>query len=268
MRSLIFAGAIGAAISVGAPAPAGEFSGGEMSYISLALNAKTATSSAWFFLTLDDGFYDPEAGTFTWELDKEIVLTDPFNPQTTVATIMPTSNVYYALGGPVDGAGPGTPTVNLNFAVMAGAVQTEFTISSALLSFNTPISPAEGRASAAISVTDVLGNGANLTGAASNGGSYIAQYNGLVPTGTTFAELIPGLSAPGFGSNAVAQDFPGGGAFAPIGAAVSNMSSQFHFTLSAFDQASGTSTFEIVPAPATLALLGIGALLGRRRRRA
>ncbi|MBI5864678.1 MAG: PEP-CTERM sorting domain-containing protein, partial [Planctomycetes bacterium] len=37
------------------------------------------------------------------------------------------------------------------------------------------------------------------------------------------------------------------------------------FTLSPFDLASGTTTFEIIPEPASLALLLIGGLLIRRR---
>jgi uncharacterized protein (TIGR03382 family) len=151
---------------------------------------------------------------------------------------------------------------------MAGAMDTEFTITSALLSFGTPIDPASGRATAAVTVTDLLGNGAQLTGLGPGGGAYVAGYNGLVPGGSTFAELIPSLAAPAFSSNAVDSDFPGGGAFAAIAGGVNDMSAQFNFTLSANDLASGTSNFEIIPAPATMALLGVGALLGRRRRRA
>ena len=45
------------------------------------------------------------------------------------------------------------------------------------------------------------------------------------------------------------------------------MSPQFSFTLSALDLASGTSTYEIVPAPGALALLGMGLVGVRRRRR-
>jgi hypothetical protein len=45
------------------------------------------------------------------------------------------------------------------------------------------------------------------------------------------------------------------------------MSAQFSFMLSAFDAASGTSNYQIVPAPGALALLGLGGLAATRRRR-
>jgi MYXO-CTERM domain-containing protein len=45
------------------------------------------------------------------------------------------------------------------------------------------------------------------------------------------------------------------------------MSARYRFSLTANDEASGTSSFEIVPAPGAIALLGMGGLLAARRRR-
>jgi hypothetical protein len=159
------------------------------------------------------------------------------------------------------------PVVQLNFSVSSGTLDTTFTISSPLLSFPT-LDPAVGRASAGVSVTDTDGNGATMS-PDMQPGLYTAQYNGLVPTGTLFADLLTGPVAAGaFDSATDSDSSPGGGAFAPIGNPVSDMSSRFRFTLTANDEASGTSTYEIVPAPGTLALLGLGGVLaGRRRRR-
>ena len=57
------------------------------------------------------------------------------------------------------------------------------------------------------------------------------------------------------------------GSFQPTGIDVTSISASWDFTLSAFDSATGTSTFTIVPAPASAALLGLGGLAAARRRR-
>jgi hypothetical protein len=156
----------------------------------------------------------------------------------------------------------------LSFNVLAGSVDTTFTITSALVSF-AAINPAEGRASASLTVTDLNGNGVTLTPGADQGGAYTSRYNGLAPGGTLFHDFFSTpLTTPIPGdSTTVAGDFPGGGAFVPIAGSVVSISSRFSFTLSANDLASGTSVFRVVPAPASLSLLGLGGLLGARRRR-
>lgn len=156
------------------------------------------------------------------------------------------------------------PQVSLDFSVMAGPSDTMFVIDSALLSFPT-ITGAEGRASAAYSLSDLNGNGAALSGTASGGVGYLAQYNGFVPGGTTFAGLISGLSvATPFGSDSTSEAEPSSG-FALIGDPISDMSVRAAFSLSAGDLASGTTTFVVVPEPTTCLLLCGGLLLIRRR---
>lgn len=157
------------------------------------------------------------------------------------------------------------PAIGLNFLVQAGSNTTNFTITSALLSFPN-ISPAQGRATVQIGVNDVDGDGATLTGTQPGGKAFLADYNGFVPGGTHFAALISSVATvtPG-GVAGESEDFPGGGGYAPIGVGVTNMSSQYRFTLSANDLANGTSFYEIIPEPATLSLLLLGALALRRR---
>jgi hypothetical protein len=154
----------------------------------------------------------------------------------------------------------GDPQVNLNFSVQSGAVNTTFTIASALLTFP-PINNATAQASAGVSVTDNNGDGVQLTGL-QGGMAYRADYNGLVPSGTNYASLISGVSAGSLSSNT------GSGSVGPntIPGNSSDMSSMWNFSLSPFDIASGTSTYQIVPSPSGLALLCVG-LIGLRRRR-
>jgi hypothetical protein len=171
----------------------------------------------------------------------------------------------------------GDPVVSLSFLVSSGGVPTDFTITSANLSF-TSIPSASGRASAAVTVTDIGGNGASLTGLNVDGQAYEAFYNdpGFVPaTGTTFSTLVSSVStATPFASVTDGEDFPVAPGFSltnEAGAllgAVSSISSQFHFSIGAIDLASGDSVFTIVPEPAALLtmLLGVGALALLRRR--
>lgn len=158
------------------------------------------------------------------------------------------------------------PIVNLNFAVQANGTDTTFTITSALLSFPT-INSAIGQSSASFAVSDTngLGGGATLTGAVpgTGGHAYRAAYNGFagMDLGTTFSTHVLGLSAPVFGTDAVTEDQ------LPIGiGSVSDMSSKIRFTLTAGDLASGSTVYEIVPEPASLALLVFGAAMLVRRR--
>lgn len=161
------------------------------------------------------------------------------------------------------------PIVNLNFSVASGSTTTTFMIGSALLTFPT-ISPAQGRASAAFSVTDVDGTGVLLTGAGGNTGTsgYASAINGMAgpaPAGLNqFTEMLPGVAAGPFSSNTVNNNDPPLG-YLPIGSPVSSISSFISFTLSPFDLASGTSSFEVIPEPASLLLLVLGAGLLRRR---
>lgn len=157
------------------------------------------------------------------------------------------ANAYYQMD----------PVVALGFFVSAGASSTHFTITSALLSFSTINTPL-GQASAGTTVTDVDGDGASLT---STTKLYNAYYNGFLAN--NFTGLVGNSSAVS-NQTAVANESFG---FAPIGVPVSDMSAKWEFDLSANDIASGTSRYEVVPEPATLAVFGLAALALKKRRR-
>ncbi len=158
------------------------------------------------------------------------------------------------------------PVVNMNFAVFAGAADTSFVITSTLLGFPGLTNP-NARASGSVSVTDSNGNGAWATGDYAGDKAYRAFYNGAVAgSGTVFSSLIGDVSiADPFGSDKNSEE--SGPGFDVINDTVTNMSTEFAFTVSAFDQVGGTSTFVVVPSPASLALAGIGGLTMFRRRR-
>jgi hypothetical protein len=156
-----------------------------------------------------------------------------------------------------------------SFAVTSGNSATNFMIGSGLVFFPTQINPS-ARASAGLTVTDNTGNGASVTGNRPGGSVYSSHYNGLAPGGTTFSNLIAGplVEPAAFGSESTNQSFPAApGAFTTVVGSVSNLSTIWDFTVTANDQASGTSVFVLTPAPGSVALLGLGGLvLGRRRR--
>ncbi|MBU0639367.1 MAG: PEP-CTERM sorting domain-containing protein [Planctomycetes bacterium] len=159
------------------------------------------------------------------------------------------------------------PQVNLNFSVQAGAVDTTFTIASALLSFPT-ITSAEAVASAAFSVTDLNGTGVTLSGLGPQNGAFVAQYNGWAAMllGTTYADVIDEVKTTmPYGTNSVSIDVPEVGTN-PIGDPVDDISSLIKFGLTANDLASGTTTFVVTPEPGSLALLALGVLVAGRRR--
>lgn len=167
------------------------------------------------------------------------------------------------------------PEVNVNFAVQAGASTTTFHIASALLEFDT-ITNAEGRASAAISVTDYnpFDGDAVLTGVGDTGGAYLAQYNGWAgnqefpsgapdPLGTTFTEGIPSVTATFGGTQTANHNVD----WTPITQEDPyDMSALVSFELTANDLASGTSTYLIIPEPASLTVVLLGGLSLLRRR--
>ncbi len=152
------------------------------------------------------------------------------------------------------------PMVSLNFNVIAGQQNTVFTIDSAVLSF-APLANAIGRSTAAVSVTDLTGDGATFT--PQGPGAHRSYYNG---GSGNFQNLIGApIVAPAFGSAGASDTFPAVG-FQNIGTTLTDIETEWSFTLSAGDLASGTSEFEVIPAPASMAL-GVIALAGLRRRR-
>lgn len=245
------------AIAVGTcvfAAVAGSTASAEIMGPIITVTATSGGRTATFAVPFSPGNYNPTAGTYNWQLPGTVNMLDTNGDL--VASIGQLSAYY------VD-----DPIISLGFLVTAGAADTTFQITSALLGF-APINPAIASASAQIGATDQNGNGVSVTGAyAGNTRSYIAHYNGFVPAGVNYATLVPNQATGAYQTTVQSDGQPPGGGFLPIGGPIFSMSSQFNFTLSANDSAGGTSVFVVVPEPSAMALLAIGGLglLIRRR---
>ena len=156
------------------------------------------------------------------------------------------------------------PEVGIEFGVRASSLATTFSILSDVIVFDPMVNP-EAYASAGVTMTDRPGvSGATITGLFPDGKTHQARYNGS----SVFANLVSGFAIT---SGTMTKDEENGNEFSmiTINDTLTSIESQFYFTLTARDSASGTSTFVVVPEPATMALLGLGALsLLRMKRKA
>lgn len=153
------------------------------------------------------------------------------------------------------------PEVGVEFGMRAGSTATTYNITSEVVVFDTLVNP-RAYASAGITLTDRVSGqgaapGATIIGLFDDGKTHQARYNGS----SVFADLVDGFSIAGGTltkeENKGTKDFP-----ETILGAVWSIESEFWFTLSAKDSASGTSTFVVeIPEPATICLIGIAALV-------
>jgi hypothetical protein len=154
------------------------------------------------------------------------------------------------------------PEVGLEFGVRAGNVAKTFTILSEVVSFAPLVNPT-AYASAGITLTNMAPAGATITGLSPGYKTYQARYNGS----PVFANLVDSFAVPATGTVVKEEEKGNESSMILIPATLTSIESKFYFTLSARDSASGTSTFVVVPEPATVALLGLGALSLLRRKR-
>jgi hypothetical protein len=156
------------------------------------------------------------------------------------------------------------PEVGVEFSVRAGGSATTYSFLSDVVTFGSLVNPT-AYASAGITMTDRSTAGATITGLFDNGTkTHQARYNGS----TVFANLVNGFSF-STGLTQTLEEAKG----SPynmilINDTLTSIESEFYFTLSARDSASGTSTFVVeIPEPTTICLLGLGALSLLRRER-
>lgn len=244
-----FSGIFGRALAALAIAGATSLAYADLDGNAFHIEASNEDGSASYSVPLDAFEYDADSNTYKWFSTGPVDLVDEESGET-IATLT-SGNAFVA----------GDPAVNFGFAVMAGAWDTTFFITSALVAFPA-INSAQGQAGAAFTITDQDRNGATLSTLNRAGKAYNATYNGS----TTFANLVSGFSA-GSGHSASSDENAPPTGYDNIAGSVTSIESSVYFELSANDLASGTNSFEVIPEPSTLALLALGALSMLRRNR-
>lgn len=152
------------------------------------------------------------------------------------------------------------PVMDFGFSVDTSLLDTEFTISSPLITFGEIVNPSEVQAYSEVSATPGT---SKITGNLTGDKVYSAVYN----TSSVFANLVDSPIAISTGSP-VADEGTG---IQSIAGGVTSMQGIYSFTLTR-DQVGDTwsadavSQYSIVPEPTTMALLGLGGLLLRKRR--
>jgi len=151
----------------------------------------------------------------------------------------------------------GDPLVDISFSAMAGAADTTFTITSALIQFPELTDPG-AMTSASFALSDTGGLPGAFLGAAT--GAYRAEYN----DGYLFRESIGDFSFDTAGATVISADD-----FGPVtlSGAVTSIRGKLAFTVSAGDSVSGSTRFEVtptnggaVPEPSTWAMMVMAAI--------
>ncbi|MGD0786141.1 MAG: PEP-CTERM sorting domain-containing protein [Sedimentisphaerales bacterium] len=155
------------------------------------------------------------------------------------------------------------PEVGVEFGVRAGASETPFHLLSDVVAFSPIVNPTAS-ALASVTLTDRSPAGATITGLFPGGWMHQARYN----SSAVFANLVNSFSIPG---GTLTKEEEKGNEFSmiTINDTLTSIESEFWFTLSAKDSSAGTSTFvvEEVPEPATICMLGLGALSFLRKKK-
>jgi adhesin/invasin len=131
------------------------------------------------------------------------------------------------------------PSVALSFVVLAGSATTTFMLTAAPIAVGATNPWAS--ATASLSATDNNSDGVTLTGLQAGGHAYDARYNSGA---TVWTGLLGSLSAGAGGTPSATDQRPASG-WEQIPATVTDIDAQWRFSLTAFDSASGSATFNV-----------------------
>ncbi len=153
----------------------------------------------------------------------------------------------------------GDPVVDIAFSAMAGSADTTFTITSALVSFDSLTNPI-AEASASLELTDTGGSdGASLELVGGAASVYRAEYNG----GDLFSGMVGAFDFDGAGADSTDASSLGP---VTLSGTVTSIQGKLKFKLSAEDFVSGETRFEVtptvtpIPEPSSWAMLATAAI--------
>jgi hypothetical protein len=227
-------------VSLVAVAVGGAPTRAQVSQAVFTIQATNDSGSGSYVAAFDDGVWDSEEQTFDWALAGQVDLYDEDTSEWVASLLGATLFVRAAQIGEIE----------LNIGVISGDSLTTFVVGSPLMRFSSTIPEtfAQGRATASLTLTDALGDGATLTGLGPVGsGIYRSYYNGYLSDGTRFTHLV-GLISVGPGGTATGSQSDPLAGFRPIGESVDDISAEIAFTLTPADLAFATTVVG-VPEP-------------------
>lgn len=213
---------------------AGSSAQADTSEAALQFEASNDAGTATLRVPFKDGTWDEQRQRFTWELTESTTLIDP-KTEAPIATLK-SARLRFFQGE--------KPRITLDFAVEAGDSTTSFVATPARLKFKVPEGyQTEANARASVGVVDRNEDGVSLQSLGKrDSGVFIAQYNGAVPNGVPFINLIGGMSAGPGGSGSVSQNQPSSG-YELLQGNVTDLSCQIRLSLTARDTAEGSARY-------------------------
>jgi hypothetical protein len=236
----------------------------------IIVTATQGSLSGTYIVPLSDPgifvFADPDIDLWDWNLPGTVPIT---SGATTLGLISATTGVTANRVVQPDGSVRWGMTGAFN--VQATGAPTTFEICFPTLFFGTGLTNAQMQASAGLVGTDQPqgsapdpNDGITASGAFGTGSAFQAYYNNSV-----FTDYIFGTN----GNPVRGQSFNADGNMSPPGSfdtvpgVMTSIGAKYRFTVSAFDAVAGSFDVTVLPAPGTMALLGLGGFIAARRRR-
>ncbi len=206
----------------------------DLSETVFTIQATNDSGTGFYSAAFAAGEWDPNEQTYYWSLPESLELYDDETEQW-VASLLDATVFVRATQ---------LCEIELNIGIISGESDTTFVVGSPLVSFaeTIPAGFARGRATASVTLTDGLGDGAYLVGLGPLGsGVYRSYYNGYLADGTRFTHLVGSIYVDNGGTATASQSDPLVG-FRMIGESIDDMSAELAFTVTPTELAFATTT--------------------------